>query len=49
MLIVKEGYWCLMSYEEASHPPTPVLSHPEQITIKSEEYFTLDINPRKSD
>jgi len=34
--------WCLMSYEEANHPPVPVLSHPEQITVKSGENFTLD-------
>jgi len=34
--------WCLMSYEEANHPPVPVLTHPEQITVKSEENFTLD-------
>lgn len=34
--------WCLMSYEEANHPPVPVLSHPEQITVKSGEDFTLD-------
>jgi hypothetical protein len=34
--------WCLMSYEEANHPPVPVLSHPEQITVKSGEEFTLD-------
>ena len=31
-----------MSYEEANHPPVPVLSHPEQITVKSGEGFTLD-------
>ncbi|MFA9388763.1 MAG: nucleoside hydrolase-like domain-containing protein [Prolixibacteraceae bacterium] len=34
--------WCTLSYEEANHPPVPVLSHPEQITVKSGEYFTLD-------
>lgn len=34
--------WCIMSYEEANHPPVPVLSHPEQITVKSGESFTLD-------
>ncbi|MBN1181726.1 MAG: DUF1593 domain-containing protein [Bacteroidales bacterium] len=34
--------WCLMSYEEANHPPVPVLSHPEHITVKSDENFTLD-------
>jgi hypothetical protein len=34
--------WCFMSYEEANHPPVPVLSHPEQISVKSGENFTLD-------
>ena len=34
--------WCLQSYEEANHPPVPVLSHPEKITVKSGENFTLD-------
>ena len=34
--------WCFMTYEEANHPPVPVLSHPEQITVKSGEGFTLD-------
>jgi len=34
--------WCLMSFEEANHPPVPVLSHPEQITVKTGEGFTLD-------
>lgn len=34
--------WCLQSYEEANHPPVPVLSHPEQITVTSGAGFTLD-------
>lgn len=34
--------WCFLSYEEANHPPVPVLSHPEHITVKSGENFTLD-------
>lgn len=34
--------WCFKSYEEANHPPIPVLSHPEQITVKSGESFSLD-------
>ena len=34
--------WCFMSYEEANHPPVPVLSHSEQITVKSGAGFTLD-------
>ncbi|MBL6446722.1 DUF1593 domain-containing protein [Fulvivirga sp. 29W222] len=34
--------WCIMSYEEANHPPIPVLSHPEKITVRSGEGFVLD-------
>lgn len=34
--------WCLQSYKEANHPPVPVLTHPEQITVRSGEHFTLD-------
>lgn len=34
--------WCTMSYDEANHPPVPVLSHPDKITVKSGENFTLD-------
>lgn len=34
--------WCLKSYEEANHPPVPVLSHPEEITVKSGEDFGMD-------
>lgn len=34
--------WCLMSYEEANHPPVPVLIHPEELTVQSGEGFTLD-------
>jgi hypothetical protein len=34
--------WCTKSYEEANHPPVPVLSNPEQITVKSGEGFGLD-------
>jgi hypothetical protein len=34
--------WCTKSYEEANHPPAPVLRHPEQITVKSGEGFSLD-------
>ncbi|MGQ1945587.1 nucleoside hydrolase-like domain-containing protein [Geofilum sp. OHC36d9] len=35
-------YWCIRSYDEANHPPVPVLSHPDQITVKSGENFSLD-------
>lgn len=34
--------WCTKSYEEANHPPLPVLAHPEAITVKSGEKFCLD-------
>ena len=34
--------WCTQSYQEANHPPAPVLEHPEQITVKSGEIFSLD-------
>jgi hypothetical protein len=27
--------WCIKTYQEANHPPIPVLSTPEQITVKS--------------
>ena len=34
--------WCTKSYEEANHPPVPVLSHTGQITVKSGQYCNLD-------
>jgi hypothetical protein len=34
--------WCTKSYEEANHPPVPVLAHPEEIAAKSGEVFSLD-------
>ena len=34
--------WCLSSYEEANHPPVPVLNHSENISVKSGQGFTLD-------
>lgn len=34
--------WCIHSIEEANHPPIPILSHPEKITVKSGEAFKLD-------
>ncbi|WP_339810109.1 nucleoside hydrolase-like domain-containing protein [uncultured Imperialibacter sp.] len=34
--------WCTMSYEEANHPPTPVLEHADRLTVKSGEGFSLD-------
>jgi hypothetical protein len=34
--------WCTKSYQEANHPPVPVLAHPAQITVKSGERIHLD-------
>ena len=34
--------WCTKSYREANHPPVPVLSHPEELTVKSGDTITLD-------
>ena len=31
--------WCTKTYQEANHPPVPVLGNPEQITVKSGEGF----------
>jgi len=34
--------WCIKSYQEANHPPVPVLGNPEEITVKSCQGFGLD-------
>lgn len=34
--------WCTKSYEEANHPPVPILNNPEEITVKSGEGFGFD-------
>ena len=34
--------WCTQSFEEANHPPVPILTHPDRITVKSGEGFRLD-------
>lgn len=34
--------WCTQRYEDANHPPMPYLNHPERITVKSAQSFTLD-------
>jgi hypothetical protein len=34
--------WCLQSFEEANHPPVPVLSREERLTVKSGEKVFLD-------
>lgn len=33
--------WCTKSFEEANHPPVPALAHPDRISVKSGETFTL--------
>jgi hypothetical protein len=37
--------WCTKSYEEANHPPVPVLTHSEEITVKSGGGFALEARP----
>lgn len=34
--------WSIMSYEDANHPPVPVLAHSDRLTVKSGERFRLD-------
>ena len=34
--------WCTQTYEEANHPPIPALGHPDEITVKSGDIFSLD-------
>ena len=34
--------WCTKPFQEANHPPVPVLTQPEEITVKSGEGFSLD-------
>jgi len=34
--------WCTESYEEANHPPVPILAHPAEITVRSGERFCLN-------
>jgi hypothetical protein len=34
--------WAVKSYEEANHPPAPRLNHPDRLTVKSGQGFTLD-------
>ena len=34
--------WCTKSYKEANHPPVPVLSNADEITVKSGQGFDLD-------
>jgi hypothetical protein len=34
--------WCIGSYEDTNHPPVPVLNHPEELTVKSGQGFSLN-------
>jgi hypothetical protein len=34
--------WCVKSYENANHPPAPILNHEETIAVKSGKGFHLD-------
>jgi hypothetical protein len=34
--------WCIKPYQECNHPPVPVLSGPDKITVKSGQGFVLD-------
>jgi hypothetical protein len=34
--------WCIKSYQEANHPPVPVLGNPEEIAVNSGQGFGLD-------
>jgi Protein of unknown function (DUF1593) len=34
--------WCNKPYQEANHPPVPVLGNPERMTVKSGEGFGMD-------
>jgi len=34
--------WCTKTFQQANHPPIPVLSQPEELTVKSGEGFGLD-------
>jgi hypothetical protein len=34
--------WCIMSYEDANHPPVAKINQPEEFTVKSGEIFKLD-------
>ncbi len=34
--------WCIKPFNGANHPPVPVLTHPDKLTVKSGEYCTMD-------
>jgi hypothetical protein len=34
--------WCMKDFKDANHPPVPVLTHPDTITVQSGQGFGLD-------
>lgn len=34
--------WSITPYQASNHPPVPALGHPEQLTVKSGQLFSLD-------
>ncbi len=34
--------WCVKAFGEANHPPVPALTHPDRMTVRSGEGFSLD-------
>jgi hypothetical protein len=34
--------WTVKSYDEANHPPVPVLAHPDSFTVRAGDQFKLD-------
>jgi hypothetical protein len=34
--------WCTKSYKQANHPPVPILTGSDEVTIKSGEWFGID-------
>ena len=34
--------WCTRAFEEANHPPVPILSHADKLTVRSGSSFKLD-------
>jgi hypothetical protein len=34
--------WCILPFDEANHPPVPALGHPDELTVRSGEIFSLD-------
>ncbi|MEY3050521.1 MAG: hypothetical protein RLY31_306 [Bacteroidota bacterium] len=34
--------WCVQPYGKANHPPIPMLTHPDTLTVRAGEHFRLD-------